>query len=114
MEIIAKKVSKMNGDARVAFDLLKSSFVELYNRVKYISPNDTSEERKGDEGLPTDDKIRINLEIVCKVMGDKYNSKLPQTLRCLPRQNLIVLEAIVNIYGESSSGEDRMISYFEL
>ena len=114
MDIIAKKVSKMNGDARVAFDLLKSSFVELYNRVKYVSPNDTSEERKGDEGLPTDDKIRISLEIVCKVMGDKYNSKLPQTLRCLPRQNLIVLEAIVNLYAESAKGEDRMISYFEL
>lgn len=47
-------------------------------------------------------------------MGDKYNSKLPQTLRCLPRQNLIVLEAIVNLYAESSKGEDRMISYFEL
>jgi hypothetical protein len=85
MDMIAKKVSKMNGDARVAFDLLKSSFVELYNRVKYISPNDTSEERKGDEGMPTDDKIRVTLEIVCKVIADKYNSKLPQTLRCLPR-----------------------------
>ena len=114
MDMIAKKVSKMNGDARVAFDLLKSSFVELYNRVKYVSPNDTSEERKGDEGLPSDDKIRITLDIVCKVMADKYNSKLPLTLRCLPRQNLIVLEAIVNLYSDSSSGEDRLISYMEL
>ena len=48
-DMIAKKVSKMNGDARVAFDLLKSSFLELYNRVKYVG-GDTSEERKGDEG----------------------------------------------------------------
>jgi Cdc6-like AAA superfamily ATPase len=114
MDMIAKKVSKMNGDARVAFDLLKSSFTELYNRVKYVSPNDTSEERKGDEGLPSEDKIKITLEIVCKVMADKYNSKLPQTLRCLPRQNLIVLESIVNIYSDFPSGEDRMISYLEL
>lgn len=30
MEMVAKKVSKMNGDVRVAFDIIKSSFVELY------------------------------------------------------------------------------------
>jgi hypothetical protein len=35
MEMIAKKVSKMNGDARVAFDIVKSSLVEVFNRVKY-------------------------------------------------------------------------------
>lgn len=33
--IIAKKVSKMNGDARVAFDILRSSFTELFNRIQY-------------------------------------------------------------------------------
>lgn len=33
--IIAKKVSKMNGDVRVAFDIIKSSFTELFNQVKY-------------------------------------------------------------------------------
>ena len=35
MDMIAKKVSKMNGDVRVAFDILKSAFVELFNIVKY-------------------------------------------------------------------------------
>jgi len=35
MEIVSKKVSKMNGDVRVAFDIIKSAFVELFNRVKY-------------------------------------------------------------------------------
>lgn len=35
MDMIAKKVSKMNGDIRVAFDIIKSAFVELFNRVKY-------------------------------------------------------------------------------
>lgn len=114
MNVIAKKVAKMYGDARVAFDLLKSSFVELYNRIKYIDPNNISEERKGDEGLMPNEKIRISREIVCKVITEKYSSKLPQTLRCLPRQNLIVLEAIVNIYSDTNSSEDRKISYLEL
>lgn len=35
MDMIAKKVSKMNGDVRVAFDIIKSAFVELFNIVKY-------------------------------------------------------------------------------
>ena len=35
--VIAKKVSKMNGDVRVAFDIVKSAFVELYNQVKHCS-----------------------------------------------------------------------------
>jgi hypothetical protein len=35
MEMIAKKVAKMNGDARVAFDIVKSSLVEVFNSVKY-------------------------------------------------------------------------------
>ena len=35
MDLIAKKVAKLNGDIRVAFDIIKSAFVELFNRVKY-------------------------------------------------------------------------------
>lgn len=31
--IIAKKVSKMNGDLRVAFDIIKSCFVDLHKKV---------------------------------------------------------------------------------
>jgi hypothetical protein len=88
MEMVAKKVSKMNGDARVAFDIIKSALVEVFNKVKYrteTNTNEVQEERKGDEELPSDDKIRITLETVMKVFSDKYSSKLPQTLRCLPR-----------------------------
>ena len=117
MEMVAKKVSKMNGDARVAFDIIKSCLVEVFNKVKYraeTNTKDVHEERKGDEELPSDDKIRITFDTVLKVFRDKYSSKLPQTLRCLPRQNLVVLEAIVNIYNENPFGEDRKITYYEL
>ena len=113
--MIAKKVSKMNGDARVAFDIVKSSLVEVFNRVKYREEvKGVQEERELDDELPSDDKIRITLDIVLKVFNDKYSSKLPQTLRSLPMQNLIVLEAIVNIYDQNPYGEDRKVSYQEL
>jgi Cdc6-like AAA superfamily ATPase len=110
-DIIAKKVSKMNGDIRVAFDIIKSSLVELYNRIKY--QDNGKEERKEDEPIITD-QIRVSLELVIEVFKDKYGSKLPETLKCLPRQNLIVLEAIVNLYADSPFGEDRKLSYHEL
>lgn len=61
--------------------------------------------------MPSDDSIKVSLDLVLKVFKDKYGSKLPEILRCLPRQNLIVLEAIVNLYGESVSGEDRKLTY---
>ena len=45
MAYVAKKISKMNGDVRVAFDLIKSAYTELFNLVKYHN----NEERKEDE-----------------------------------------------------------------
>lgn len=84
MDMIAKKVSKMNGDVRVAFDLIKSSFVELFNRVKYVN-GDKIHERKDDSELPPDEKLKISFDIVRQVMQEKYSSKLPQTLINLPR-----------------------------
>lgn len=107
MDLVAKKVSKMNGDARVAFDIIKTSFSELYSRVKYYSEEDK-------EAMPPDDEIRVTIDLVVKVFKMKYGSKLPETLKCLPRQNLIILEAIVNLYLDSPSGEDRKITYSEL
>ncbi len=78
MEMIAKKVAKMNGDARVAFDIVKSSLVEVFNNVKYREESKgVQEERQRDDELPSDEKIRITLDIVLKVFSDKYSSKLP-------------------------------------
>jgi Cdc6-like AAA superfamily ATPase len=104
-EIIAKKVSKMNGDVRVAFDILKSCFVELYNRVKYF-------DKDNPDAMPEDNTIKVTFSLVLKVFNDKYASKLPEILRRLPRQNLLVLEAIVNLYQDFS--EDKRIGYKEL
>ena len=35
--------------------------------------------------MPKDETIRITLDLVIKVYNEKYGSKLPQTLKCLPR-----------------------------
>jgi len=53
MDLIAKKVSKLNGDVRVAFDLMKSSLIKVKQLV--------------DESCPMieDSKIRVTCDIVC-------------------------------------------------
>lgn len=35
--------------------------------------------------MPSDQKIRVTLDVVLKVLAEKYGSKLPKTLRSLPR-----------------------------
>ena len=64
--------------------------------------------------MPDPKDIKITVELVTKVFKDKYGSKLPETLKCLPRQNLIVLEAIVHIYEGWPNGEDRKINFSDL
>jgi Cdc6-like AAA superfamily ATPase len=110
MSLISKKVSKLNGDVRVAFDILKSSFVELFNKVKYFDPNNSDPS----ESYPDPASIIITFDLVMQVFRAKYGSKLPETLRALPRQNLIVLEAVTNIYEDFESIEDRKFEFGKL
>jgi hypothetical protein len=103
----------MNGDIRVAFDIMKSSFIALFNLVKYGQTIAGSEETK--EALQSDDQIKVTLGLVVKVFNDKYGSKLRETMRRLPRQSLIVLDAIIGIYaGFPSGNEDKRVGYVEL
>jgi hypothetical protein len=68
MELIALKVSKMNGDVRVAFDLMKTSLARVKQMVDESSP------------MLADDKIKVTCNIVCEVCQDKYGSKIYETL----------------------------------
>ena len=54
MDYIAKRVSKMNGDVRVAFDIVKSCFTQVQTMMQ------------SEEGLQ-EDKIKITLPMVINV-----------------------------------------------
>lgn len=71
--IISKRVSKMNGDVRVAFDIIKSSITELFKKIR----ESTTEVPKN--------QVVVTMDMVLKVFNDKYGSKIPETLRALPR-----------------------------
>ena len=52
---------------------------------------------------------------MARVFEAKYASKIPETLRKLPRQNLNILEVISDLYeGFGSEGADRKVSYHDL
>jgi hypothetical protein len=73
MKLIAKKVSKLNGDVRVAFDLMKTALARVKQLVDDSDP------------MIEDNKIKVTCDIVCEVCEDKYGSKIYETLQALPR-----------------------------
>ena len=92
IELIGRKVAKMNGDVRVAFDLIKACFDKLFYQVMHVQK---------EEELT----IQLKLGIVVKIFEEKYGSKVKEILQALPRQNLIVLEALVSLFDEH--GEEK-------
>jgi Cdc6-like AAA superfamily ATPase len=85
LNFIAQKVAHQNGDIRVAFDLMKSSLVKLQKRIKdsYI--------------LPEDELIRVDIHLVNEVCIEKYGSKIKDIVAALPRQDMMVVEAIISL-----------------
>ena len=76
-ELIANKVAKHNGDIRIAFDLIKTSFTKLYEQIKHY-PSELGE-------LPPDEKIRVTHLLVNQVHEEKYGSKVFDTIKSQPR-----------------------------
>lgn len=87
MKMIALKVSKINGDIRVAFDLMKSALTKLQIKVKYNTPQEVQ-----------DEEVVVTKEIINQILEEKYGSKVQQILESLPRQDHIVLEALITIF----------------
>ena len=99
LEIISRKVAKMNGDVRVAFDLMKSCLTKLWTTVK----------NEMHPLLVNEQQIKVTMDIANEVIEEKYGSKLHEILRALPRQDIIVLEAMGNLFDDL--GEEKQLSY---
>lgn len=94
LELIARKVAKMNGDIRVAFDLIKTCFNKLHYEVKYIQKENQI-------------SAKLTIDLIMKVFEEKYGSKVKEILKALPRQNLVVLESVVNLF--EYLGEEKQL-----
>lgn len=69
IEFVARKVAKLNGDIRVAFDLMKGAFSNLALKVANSS-----------EAMH-DDEIRVTLKYILDVYEKKYGSKIEVMLK---------------------------------
>jgi Cdc6-like AAA superfamily ATPase len=72
VEMISRKVARMNGDVRVAFDLVKTCFNKLFYQVKHIQKDNEI-------------SAKLSTDLVFQVFEEKYGSKLKETLQTLPR-----------------------------
>lgn len=83
---VAKKVAKLSGDIRVAFDLIKAGFSLL---AKELASSDT---------LPDESHIKVSLDHVLKVFEARFGSKLGEMLKNQPMTNLLLLNAAVDLF----------------
>jgi hypothetical protein len=100
MEFVAKKVSKLNGDVRVAFDLMKSSLAKLLEEVKLS------------KGKMQDAKIIVTLDHVIRVFEEKYGSKIKSILQKLGRNDMIVINIIIDMFDDI--GEEKKLDVSSL
>ena len=78
-EFVAKKVSNLSGDIRVAFDLMKTVLTAYADEIKDACVEEP----------------KIVLDHLLKCYEQKQSSKVGQILASLPRQDIIVLHAAV-------------------
>ena len=83
---IAKKVAKMNGDIRVAFDMMKSALMLL------------SKEIRDTPGEIPNNKYQVTYQTLLKVHEIKYGSRISTTIKSLTRQHILVLNALCELF----------------
>lgn len=85
-KFVAKKVAKLNGDIRVAFDMIKTAFSML---AFDISNSEAEVEH---------DKVKVTLETILRIFEQKYGSKIAEMLKNQPNSNILVLNAAVELF----------------
>ncbi len=91
-EFVAKKVARLNGDIRVAFDMMKTALSTL------------AFDLNKSEELPLDSEIKITLARMLKIYEQKYGSKIGENLKNQPKSNILILQAAVELF--ETIGED--------
>ena len=89
--LIAKTVAKNTGDIRAAFDLFKTSLIELLDKLLVLI------NEHPDEEIP-EDKVKINIVHTSKVIQAKYENKLIKMLEDFPFPQKVVLEVLLHPY----------------
>lgn len=98
LEIISRKVAKMSGDVRIAFDIVKNCLNKLFHQVK------------NEESLfVNEQQVKVTVDLATQVIEEKYGSKLPEILKMMTRQNLITLESMTTLFDDL--GEEKTLSF---
>ena len=97
LDLLCRKISQSSGDIRVVFDIMKSAFGKLEQTVNGL---ETIEEIK--------QKCVISMSGIIEVFDSKKGLKVKDTLKSLPRQDIIVLDSICNLFD--LTGEEKVLA----
>ena len=106
-EMITRKVSKLNGDIRVAFGYLKQGLIRVQKLVE--------EKRKevcGPDGELDYEKIRVSYRTILQVFEQTNQAKSSVMLKSLERQNLMLLKAVSEVFEDF--GEEKVVKQAEV
>ncbi len=98
-EFIAKKVANLNGDIRVAFDYMKTALTSFSDELKTQYPDNDAD-------------VKITVKHLLKIYEQKQNSKIGEIIRSFPRQNVIVLNAVVLLFDDV--GAEKSVKFLTL
>ncbi len=103
---IARKVSKMSGDIRVAFDVIKGALVK---KLKLAS--DTLEADSEADLLERGEIRSLQIQDIQKIFKDKHETKLAETIKSLPPLTASLLKTLVSMVKspEQVVGFDRLV-----
>ena len=129
LEYTAKKVSKVSGDIRVAFDLIKTAFSNIAHQYRWEAirkqrevENDSndetcleefkevSDEDDKENTLPVNNSYvldpldpKVDFKLIVYLASTKFGLKSMEVIKTLPSQLIITLKTLVYIFEEKSS-----------
>lgn len=127
LEFAAKKVAKISGDIRVAFDLIKSAMIllilkyreEAMKRKKELESNsqdDTLNEENKEDNLDNDKENTsppkpynidienpiVDFKMILYLTTTKFGIKSMEIIKTLPSQLIVILKTVVVVFDEKS------------
>lgn len=124
LEYASKKVAKISGDIRVAFDLIKSATIQLLlkyreeamkkkREVEGISEDETiNEEQKDENSSPNEGEIlkpvvdienpKIDYKMLLYLINNKFGMKSFEIIKTLPSHLILILKTLVYVFDDKN------------
>lgn len=98
MSFLCKRISQSCGDIRVVFDIMKTALQMLHDKIEAIQFKDIAEVKP---------QLTITMPMIVTIFDSKKGLRIKDTLLTLPRQDILVLDSICNLFDDC--GEEKCL-----